>query len=48
MISMKFSDFAILNNFKRSNYCCILGLISKNKAINLMESADLSEKSGTL
>ena len=47
MIFMNLSDFAILNN-KRSNYCCILGLISKNKATNLMENADLSEKSGTL
>ena len=32
---MKLSDFAILN-IKDSGYCCIVTLISKNKAINLI------------
>ena len=37
------SDFAILNT-KCSDYCCIIGLISKNEATNLMQNAYLTEK----
>ena len=45
-MSMNLSNIAILN-IKGSDYCCIVGLISKNKAINVMQNADLTEKSGT-
>ena len=44
---MKLSDIAILN-IKGSDYCCIISLISKTEAINLMQNADLIEKSGIL
>ena len=46
MMSMNLSDNAILN-IKRSHYPCIINLISKNQAINLMQNADLTEKSRT-
>ena len=47
IMSMNLSDIAILN-IKDSDYRCIISLISKNEAINLMQNADLTEKSGTL
>ena len=47
MISMNPSDIAILN-IKSSDYCCIIRPIRKNETINLMQNADLTEKSGTL
>ena len=47
MMSINLSDVAILN-IKGSDYHCIISLISKNEAINLMQNADLTEKSGTL
>ena len=47
MMSMNLNDKAILN-IKGSGYLCIISLISKNEAINLMQNADLTEKSGTL
>ena len=47
MISINLSDIAILN-IKGSDYCCIISLISQNEAINLLQHADLTEKSGTL
>ena len=47
MMSLNVSDIANLN-IKGSVYCCIISLISKNEAINLMQNADLTEKSGTL
>ena len=47
MMSINLSDIAILN-FKGCHYRCIISLISKNKAINLMQNADLTEKSGAL
>ena len=47
MMSMNLDDIAILN-IKGSVYCCIINRISKNEAINLMQNADLTEKSGTL
>ena len=47
MMSMNLSDIAILN-IKGSDYRCIISLISKNGAINLIQNADLTEKSGKL
>ena len=47
IISMKLSNVAILN-IKGSDYHCINSLINKNEAINLMQNADLTGKSGTL
>ena len=44
---MNLSDIAILN-IKGSDYRCIISLISKNEATNLMENADLTKKIGTL
>ena len=46
MMSMNLSDIAILN-IKGSDYCCIISLISKNEAINLMQNSDLTKKSRT-
>ena len=46
MMSVNLSDIAILN-IKGSDYCCIIELISKNEAINLMHNVDLTGKSGT-
>ena len=40
-------NLAILN-LKGFGYCCIISFISKNVAINLMQNADLIEKSGIL
>ena len=39
MMSMNLSDIAILN-IKGSNYRCIISLISKNEAINVMQNGD--------
>ena len=47
MMSMNLSDIAVLN-IKGSDYRCIISLISKNEAINLMQNADLTRKSRTL
>ena len=47
MMSMNLSDTVVLN-IKGSDYRCIINLISKNEAINLMQNTDLTEKSGTL
>ena len=44
---MNLSDIAILN-IKGSDNRCIISLISKNEATNLMENADLTKKIGTL
>ena len=46
-MSINLKDIAILN-IKVSDYACILSLISKMEAINVTQSADLNEKSGTL
>ena len=43
MMSMNLSDIAILN-MKGSGCCCIISLISKNEAINLMQNADFTGK----
>ena len=47
MMYINLSDIAILN-IKGSDYRCIISLISKNEAINLMENAVLTDKRGTL
>ena len=47
MIFMNLSDIAILN-IKGSEYRCIITLINKNEAIDLMRNADLTKKTGTL
>ena len=47
MVSVNLSDIAILN-IKSLDYHCIISLISKNEAINLIQTADLTGKSGTL
>ena len=47
MMSLNISDNAILN-IKGSDYGCIISLIRKNKVINLMQNADLTEKGGKL
>ena len=44
---MNLSDIAILN-IKGSHYRCIISLISENEAINVMQNADLTEKSEIL
>ena len=41
------NNVAILN-IKGSDYYCIISLISKNEAMNLMQNTDLTEKSRTL
>ena len=46
-MSMNLGDIAILN-IKGSDYCCIINRISNNQAINLIQSTNLTEKSGTL
>ena len=47
MMSINLSNIAILN-IKDSDYHCIISLISKNKAINIIQNSDLTEKSSTL
>ena len=47
MMSMNLGDIAILN-IKGSDYRCIISLISKYEATDLMQNADLTKKSGTL
>ena len=43
MMSMNLSDIAILN-IKSVDYCCIISVISKSVAINLMQNINLTEK----
>ena len=47
MMSVNLSDIVILN-IKGSDYHSIISLIRKNESINLLQNADLTEKSGTL
>ena len=47
MMSMNLSDIAVLN-IKGSDYRCIISLISKNDALNLLQNTDLTVKSKTL
>ena len=44
---IKLSGISILNN-KSSDYCCIISLSSKTKAIMLLQNGDLTKKNGTL
>ena len=44
---MNLSDTAVLN-IKGSDYRCIISLISKNDALNLLQKTDLTVKSKTL
>ena len=44
---MNLSDIANLS-IESADYRCIISGITKNEAINLMQNADLTEKSGTL
>ena len=46
MSSMNPSDIAILNIIG-SDYYCVISMISKNEAINLLQNADLMGKIGT-
>ena len=46
MVSVNLSDITILN-IKSSDYSCIISLINKNEAINLLQNADWTEKTGT-
>ena len=46
MMSVNLRDIAILN-IKGSDYRCIISLISKNEAKNLLKNADLTAKSRT-
>ena len=46
-MSINLNHIAILN-IKGSDYCCIISLISKSGTINLMQNANLTEKSGIL
>ena len=43
MMSTNHSDIAILN-IKGSGFRCIINVITKNEAMNLMQNADLTEK----
>ena len=47
MMSINLSDIAILNIIG-SDYHWVISLINKYEAINLIQSADLTERSGTL
>ena len=47
MMFVNLSDIAFLN-IKATGYCCTISLTSKNEAINFLQNADLTEKSGTL
>ena len=43
MVPMNLSDSVILN-IEKSDYRCVIGLISKNEAINSMENAGWTKK----
>ena len=43
MMSINLSEITI-SNVKGSDFCCIISLISKNEAINLLQNADLTKK----
>ena len=47
MMPINLSNIAILN-IKGSDYRCIISLVSKNVAINLLQNADLTKNAGTL
>ena len=47
MMPINLSNIAILN-IKGSDYRCIISLVSKNVAVNLLQNADLTKNAGTL
>ena len=47
MMFINLSDIAVLN-IQASDYHSVINLISKSKAINLTQNADLTKKSATL
>ena len=47
MMSINLSDIVVLN-FQGSDYCCIIRLISRYEAINLLQNTDLTEKVAAL
>ena len=47
MMFLNLSDIVILN-IHGAGYRCIISLISKSQAVNLLQIADLNQKSGTL
>ena len=47
IMSVNLSNIAMLN-IKSSDYRCIITLIRKNEAMNLLQNADLTEKNGAL
>ena len=47
MMPISLSNIAILN-IKGSDYRCIISLVSKNVAVNLLQNADLTKNAGTL
>ena len=47
MMPISLSNIAILNS-KGSDYRCIISLVSKNVAVNLLQNADLTKNAGTL
>ena len=47
MMSVNVRDIDTLN-IKDCDYCCFISLINKNEAINLLQNAPLTEKSGSL
>ena len=47
MMSVNVRDIDTLN-IKDCDYCCFISLINKNEAINLLQNAPLTEKSGAL
>ena len=47
MMSMNLGDIPILN-IKGSNHRCIISLISKYEAMQLIQNANLTEKNRTL
>ena len=47
MMSINPSDIVILN-IQGSDYCCIIRLISRYEAINLLQNTDLTEKVAAL
>ena len=46
MMPVNLSNIAILN-IKVSGYACVISLMTKNEAMNLLQNAALTEKSGT-
>ena len=43
MMSINLSNITILN-IKELSYCCIISLVNKNEAMELLQNADLTEK----